>query len=700
MQPETLPLPVELGLPLLEPEMLELVLGIDEGEGLPEGQLVGLALWRSEPVALEDVLRDRVGEPLREPVVLLLALREKLALCVRETPAVTEGDWLAEALIDAQSVPLGLSEALTLPEELLLLLSLPLTEAEVLGLAEPEALRAVLGDEAPDAVRATERVAFTLRDGVRAPLMVGGTEGEDKALAVRLALLVLPRVLEVQPLLLGETSALAEALAEGLPATEAEGESVAQPVPVPVAEAEPVDDPVPLPLPTPVAEAVDDPVPVPLPLPVEEAVPASVCEPLAEPLGQSLPPLLALLEPEGAPLALLLPETEEEAPPLALAPPLTVAMSEPLPPPVAERSGETETLAQRLELAVAELEAQVLRERVAQAEGVEKGVREVQPVNDNVPLELKEPLALLEPEDSSLAAALMETEGEPLPDAEMLAVPLIESVSEAELVLEAVAFGDTEAVRAPLPVRVTVEDCDLLTVPHRLTVGLRVTEGHTLSEGVPEDRDVALTLLEELLLAQLLAEPEASGDVEGAAEGVLDWLGEPEPEGLPPLLPVARGLLREEEGETERDRVGEVDALGQGVIERVRVTQVVALRDRVTLTEAVGLRLRLGEAVPLPPLEILGQVVALGEPVAEEEPEAEAVAEAAALAEPLAVAEPEEVAEGEAVELLVEVSVDCKRRRRGGRGGRGGAARRAAALDAAGGAAAGWGGAAKGAVGL
>ena len=60
-----------------------------------------------------------------------------------------------------------------------------------------------------------------------------------------------------------------------------------------------------------------------------------------------------------------------------------------------------------------------------------------------------------------------------------------------------------------------------------------------------------------------------------------------------------RLLLRDVEGEVERDRVGEADTLGQGDVERVRVAQAVALRDWVPLTEPVELRLRLGQAVPV-----------------------------------------------------------------------------------------------------
>ena len=62
LHPDSLALLDALRLPLLEPEALEQALISAEGEGLPEGLLLGLPLFSGEPEVLVEVLRDRVTE--------------------------------------------------------------------------------------------------------------------------------------------------------------------------------------------------------------------------------------------------------------------------------------------------------------------------------------------------------------------------------------------------------------------------------------------------------------------------------------------------------------------------------------------------------------------------------------------------------------------------------------------------------------
>ena len=459
VHPETLPQLEALGLPLLEPVVLGHSLGNAEGEGLPEGLLVGLALRRSEPVTLVEELRDLVTVQLREPVALLLELFVALVLCVSDASAVNEGEWLADALTDAQSVPLGLREALTLPEALPLLLSLPLTEGDALGLAEPEGLRAALGEAAPDLVLVVERVKLAEGDWVRKLLAVFEAVIDPDKVTVPQRVTLGLLVNDAQPLPLGE------------------------------------------------AEALRDPLGLSLALPLPEGLPEDAMVPLTSADGDAVPVLLVLGLPVAAPSEAVL---------------STLKVTDEVPEPVPHLVG----------LCEAELVPQALRERVAQPVPVTERERDAHPVFDRVTLAL--PVTLISPllEGAPEALLLPETEGVRLLEEEALIGALGEGEALGAPLALRVTFADAEAERAALPVRVTVGDCDLLTVPHRLTVGLRVTEGHTLSEGVPEVRAVALTLLEELLLAHLLAEPEANGDVEGAAEGVVDWLGEPEPEGL------------------------------------------------------------------------------------------------------------------------------------------------------------------------
>ena len=278
--------------PLRVPSPLAVVLGEMEAEPLGQGEEEGVkaAVWLPAPLpelVMEAVERaEEEGEGVEPPVPLAHAVGMEVKEVVAELQAVAQEEWESEAL--PLPLPPGLLLPLTLPEPLLVLRPVLLSEAEPDSVPprptpEPVPLGHTVGvahcvvDTVAQAVTLgqAEAVLQGLAGGVPEPVEDAWAEGEG------------------EPELLWLAHSEADVLTLGL--KETEGVRVCPPVPEPLKLPLPVEVDVPpcklgLAVPQPVPERVPLALPLALPLklalsvPREDAVAVGMMDPVVPPL--------------------------------------------------------------------------------------------------------------------------------------------------------------------------------------------------------------------------------------------------------------------------------------------------------------------------------------------------------------------------------------------------------------------------------